>query len=1041
MDTFGSHVQNSQNFRQESDMVDFVGYSLLNNKEIEVRNSDTNEGKESSNHPSNTPQDQAENTIDIHSDYKRQELQNTGVFILGHYVENSPQDQCTLKETYRKLSTEMGSGSSRSQSFLQGEPSASFRGSKPSTGYTPPKGVEDYQKIKTRFPMVNDFGYSLSNYIQELEFGDSESVDGKWPLQHQTKLEHGQVIDAPDIELGKKRPRFHNSGVFIFGKDIGSSPEDPCTKQAKYIKTTSKIDPKSVRYQSFIERELQAPIQDSASSKIQTPPEGPLKIRKALVTDRTSDHPSFLDQDQMSNTQLKGQHSTLMPTQNFQESEKFNQKILLDKKKVKDRHLDPNEGKETSKDQASPAQDQAVNTVDIPLGNKRKELQNRGVFILGHYVENSPQDQCTPKKTYKKPSTEMSSGSFEPQSLLQGEPFASVQGPNPTTGKTPLETVEDYQKIKTKSPMVDDFGCSLSNHIQELKSRDSEVVNGKRPLQNPTTLEHGKVLDVPDIELGKKRQRSQNSGVYNFCKEISSSPEDLCTQKAKYIKTPRKIDPKSVRPQSFIERRPQPPIHNSSSSKTQTPPENSLKIWNAFVAHIKSDRLSFLDQDNRSNSQLRGQHSTLMPTQPFQESEEVKLEGLPTTALTCLSKPETKGQKRLRKTKLEIKAPNEKIGEKHKTSGKLTQCMEIESFQQHKPNKFYASVAIFLANELVMKIETNFQPVKKSEGFDCPMKFWNTQTILPLVYFLVSCNPSLSTWYRISTIAYYFFKAYHEMKILDKKKVKEDLLARFLFWLTDLLQLILKISSNISQQEEEQQVEIYGKSTLSHPFSQIILAAHKQSEFEKKIGSGGFRLRRKRFRKIMKKIWKQDMKKIFPSKVDGGSHHKKHMWDLWISKSSQIEEVSRREIQISKQIIKLWDSEKPVLCSWADHMETYGRKNTDYYLLKLLCTSPRTSTEVPGYHKFSLGFSHFMRSKTLNIGKQNIFHIKSLDEFLFFQNSIDGNHFWKSFEAERIKMVKTNLRAKGSRHKKSKKMIKFDEEASILAPGTSKNTV
>ncbi|EGF97314.1 uncharacterized protein MELLADRAFT_70070 [Melampsora larici-populina 98AG31] len=217
--------------------------------------------------------------------------------------------------------------------------------------------------------------------------------------------------------------------------------------------------------------------------------------------------------------------------------------------------------------------------------------------------------------------------------------------------------------------------------------------------------------------------------------------------------------------------------------------------------------------------------------------------------------------------------------------------VKIRNFQTLTPIAIPAAVSLFYANRLLQKMG-EYLMYDEAYRSGAWIKLWNTSTILPFVYFIISCNPSYYMWERIENIAVSAFKAYDELYVLKNSAYDKEDLTRFLLWNTELMHYAARSSDLIESPTETYQPR-YLSRTKASPISRILAALLRKPEYEQYTSSKLRVSRREHLTRYIQRCWKSDLEKGYPRKRDG-SDSKNSLWDDWMSKSEEIGKTSQK---------------------------------------------------------------------------------------------------------------------------------------------------
>ncbi|EGG07655.1 uncharacterized protein MELLADRAFT_62458 [Melampsora larici-populina 98AG31] len=99
------------------------------------------------------------------------------------------------------------------------------------------------------------------------------------------------------------------------------------------------------------------------------------------------------------------------------------------------------------------------------------------------------------------------------------------------------------------------------------------------------------------------------------------------------------------------------------------------------------------------------------------------------------------------------------------TSVKRMQGINIQTFYSHNPDKMCSAAAYHFTKDLLTTMKIKYQPQTKQTNYptwEAAKQMWTPNLVLPFVYFVVSCNPTLRIWENIKHMTAYILKCYNQ---------------------------------------------------------------------------------------------------------------------------------------------------------------------------------------------------------------------------------------------------------------------------------------
>ncbi|KAH9813630.1 hypothetical protein DFH28DRAFT_929650 [Melampsora americana] len=164
------------------------------------------------------------------------------------------------------------------------------------------------------------------------------------------------------------------------------------------------------------------------------------------------------------------------------------------------------------------------------------------------------------------------------------------------------------------------------------------------------------------------------------------------------------------------------------------------------------------------------------------------------------------------------------------------QIISIPNFSSDIPDKELASASKDIVHKLQIAIihilKHGLKPLELKEA----KKIWNSLTVLPFVYFVISHDINSEISKKAIRLVAVVFAAYHQKFLLPYMEIDYDNLARFLAWTTDIFHQITspRLIFNSSTESKEEQSKLLGRTRYVHPVARAILVL-RGHEFNGKI--------------------------------------------------------------------------------------------------------------------------------------------------------------------------------------------------------------
>ncbi|KAH9817940.1 hypothetical protein DFH28DRAFT_961319, partial [Melampsora americana] len=355
------------------------------------------------------------------------------------------------------------------------------------------------------------------------------------------------------------------------------------------------------------------------------------------------------------------------------------------------------------------------------------------------------------------------------------------------------------------------------------------------------------------------------------------------------------------------------------------------------------------------------------------------------------------------------------------------QGIDIQNFYLHQPDKMCSAAALHFTLDLITKLEYKYHAWNKQANYptwEVGKTLWTPNTLLPFVYFIVSCNPPLSIWEKIKNLTVCTLIVYHQWSLEAKTCSNQEKTVRFLLWHTDVFfhiaQLAPKIKASQGDMIDLSSLELRtpGLSTLARHFSLI----YSDESFQKFMRSRGMKARM--LRRHVSTTFEGDFQKGYPNTRNNQKQYGS-VWNNWSEKSHQIRETAQK-VQWPKNFNPQRSDDYPVLFvngKLETEMKVKKTHRVSRFIeqqkvgfektIKFLKTSQPKTSGFPPYSvkDFSRGIQTFLKEHIKK--KSSKFQVTLFSEFIH-QDSRDYSNFWRHFEILEHKRLKDTLITKNS---------------------------
>ncbi|KAG0149419.1 hypothetical protein CROQUDRAFT_131340 [Cronartium quercuum f. sp. fusiforme G11] len=213
------------------------------------------------------------------------------------------------------------------------------------------------------------------------------------------------------------------------------------------------------------------------------------------------------------------------------------------------------------------------------------------------------------------------------------------------------------------------------------------------------------------------------------------------------------------------------------------------------------------------------------------------------------------------------------------------------TFQTHKPTSLCASLAAYLASRLVKRIFQNLRPILSKKEISEFGEVWNSETVLPFVYFQILANPSPKMWTRVETIMGVICRIYHKEYLFHNGTIDFETLAKFLVWHAGIFQQMIKpvIPLDLGT-KDDLNPDLFPPNKTVHSLARIFSTLHSKGALDTFFIKARWDSRDVFAKKHLSSIWENDVKKGYLNKprsegVEEG------VWKNWVEKSEEIEKT------------------------------------------------------------------------------------------------------------------------------------------------------
>ncbi|EGG08711.1 uncharacterized protein MELLADRAFT_61702 [Melampsora larici-populina 98AG31] len=341
--------------------------------------------------------------------------------------------------------------------------------------------------------------------------------------------------------------------------------------------------------------------------------------------------------------------------------------------------------------------------------------------------------------------------------------------------------------------------------------------------------------------------------------------------------------------------------------------------------------------------------------------------------------------------------------------------INIQEFHLHPPEKMCSAAAIHFTLDLMTNLESKYNLADQESQYpawQAGKQIWKLDTLLPFVYFVVTCNANLGIWENIKIMTSYTLKVYHQWCVKENTCHDQEKLARFLLWHTDVMYHIVNVDPKI-QTSQGGKMEISTNlqfmaprlSTLAKNFN-VIHTDQSCTSFTRNIIKRDEMLKRH-----VSETFEGDYQKGYPIKKNSKRQHDS-VWDSWRNKSYEISERAK-DVQWPKLINPLRHHSEPMLFLNGDinhdvsvkkkHRASGFIKQWENQFKKTMEFIKASQSENLGFPRtsikdFSRGIHAFLKEN--NPAKTSKYQVTMFSEFLH-QDSKDKLYaeFWARFVA------------------------------------------
>ncbi|EGG08210.1 uncharacterized protein MELLADRAFT_62022 [Melampsora larici-populina 98AG31] len=215
--------------------------------------------------------------------------------------------------------------------------------------------------------------------------------------------------------------------------------------------------------------------------------------------------------------------------------------------------------------------------------------------------------------------------------------------------------------------------------------------------------------------------------------------------------------------------------------------------------------------------------------------------------------------------------------------------IDIQRFHLHNPDKMCSAAAAHFTQDLIETLKIRYQAQSKlslSPTWEVGKEMWTSDSLLPFVYFVVSCNPDLKIWVRIKEVTMNTLKVYHKQCVITKSCFDQEKLAQFLLWHTNVIYQIAQLGPKIkSSPEDKRKISLHLTSSGLSTLARIVYLIYADKTFASFMRNSHTRL--VMLKRHVSQTFEDDYQKGYPeistkNKVHGS------VWKNWIIKSLEI---------------------------------------------------------------------------------------------------------------------------------------------------------
>ncbi|KAH9824002.1 hypothetical protein DFH28DRAFT_1047916 [Melampsora americana] len=116
--------------------------------------------------------------------------------------------------------------------------------------------------------------------------------------------------------------------------------------------------------------------------------------------------------------------------------------------------------------------------------------------------------------------------------------------------------------------------------------------------------------------------------------------------------------------------------------------------------------------------------------------------------------------------------------------------IDIRNFDLHTPDKMLSAAAIHYTQDLIKTLSTRSPTATDAHmypSWEVGKLIWTSERLLPFVYFILSCNPSIKVWEKIKRLTDLILRNYDRWSINNTNILNQEKHARFLLWHTEVM--------------------------------------------------------------------------------------------------------------------------------------------------------------------------------------------------------------------------------------------------------------